>query len=996
MASRRAPARTLRTVRPTPGQHPAAECGASPPFLRLITALLATLLAGVPALAQEGIDPADVDSPDDVIPPGAVPFGNGVIDQSMPVTFDEDAALDVTFLENADAEFEIEFHDYVNAVGTSDLTATSARAGGGGGTSPLHTFRHRGPLWSFEMRKFPVAGDPATCLVDVDQTMAPTRPNWAKYNVQGGQLLVLTWPNVPVNNVTCPPLNPAVEQIDVVVTFYLPFSSLNAVATLYAFSNQQFPLVSHAFESGRIQLRIDSAPGVQHFLLTPWGFVTRNPAQVLYDPTNPGSMVDAKIRPTTQLNAFYDADGNGLYLASQDGTGERTKNFRYGGVFDPNRNIFQLVFESVSYSDDVTNPQQAFRGIPLLQIGRFRGDWRTAAKRYSKFVDRAFGTEGPLADRRDVSEHMKATQQVIVLGSGVGSYTQDCGGVTQTLPDQIAEYRAAYQLDNLTSLQFGTTWVNGGDEGVGRYQVASHWLDDIQLMEDSGNRLALYWYDNNYRTATNNAVDQSYATENWNADTIVNYHIPFNPLYQYVWTDPATGLEWAKIDPSSPKWKSRVRSVMTNLASLGIDAIYVDNWFPTINEANFANQAWHLPGYGDYLTKNFNRTLELIVETGRRNNPDFDAVYSEVNSEGTIPYTGVMGPPQPHADFITGDQNTSFVPLHAVLYHHLAALGPVNVNTFLAVPFLRNLPDCETGGLTMRMTNSLFSSDENDRERGKRGASYALAFSYVNGAPVWSPDITFLYDPNCGNLAYELLPSLAPRYQEMVEYAARCSDLRGHAAITPLLGTGRIVQELTFTSTIPQRLVPLEACWEPEVNSTEDHPGYPGCGAWQALQPPPAAPCPTCPAPPEFTCPQGYQCTECCYTCPDWNDPQFDTELVPALLHNVFRDVKTGHIGVALANHSGTDLEEVRFLFDASEYGLDPNLLYDVVEYDSLSFRTIDRFHGSSLREISVPGGMPGESRTFLKISPTPRGLIDLLPSGHAVPLPPGRIPIAK
>jgi hypothetical protein len=224
-------------------------------------------------------------------------------------------------------------------------------------------------------------------------------------------------------------------------------------------------------------------------------------------------------------------------------------------------------------------------------------------------------------------------------------------------------------------------------------------------------------------------------------------------------------------------------------------------------------------------------------------------------------------------------------------------------------------PNCPCPGYDSE-GNSVFSCDA--LERARRGALYTLAYSWVNGSPLWSPDLG-MTNPKCYVFAYELPED--PCFSDckaVCEWAARLSAARGTQQTARFLNVGRRLRDLEWASPLPSTTVTLT-------------PLLPG---------------------------------------------QEDTEQVPALVHGVWKGAGPGaiggvgglwapggldEIGLAVANHSDQIVAAPTFEYDASDWSESPVDSYLVLEVA-----------GDLVRQVGTLGGKAPESFSFYRIVPAP------------------------
>ena len=751
-------------------------------------------------------------------------------------------------------------------------------------TLPIVT---RSSLFKAWLRCLPTAQHPQSHLAPITDDDCPSDPSWTKSVSAEQTSLELHWSGCLVGD-PCEFGSPQ-EAVDVTLTVTLETDADHVLMDLAVSPSPAAPLLGYSLESATIRLAIESRhgfAGVEESLLLPLGYLVENPAVEMDEE----EFFDCQLRSTTQVSALCRTAGVGLYIATRDGTGLRTRNFRYGSIDVAGSP--HTVVQAESFADLVGDPGESIEGIPL-EVALVEGDWFDAALRYRPFVEEHFGWMGPLVARTDIPKSEKNVQMVFVIPVGVQSYKGVNASGPVTLPEQLERYMAHYGLEFVTSLQFGTDWVAGGQDGLGVYDVdvgpGSLWAQNFAIMESAGFVFGLYLSDNEYSLA-----HASYWSEGWFDRTITNFELWNIAVWTYPWAYifvDANGVSKARIDPSHPEWQSRVTRFVDELASRhGIDMFFWDNFFPTRTEVNLFIAAGNLVstgGFGPSFTRGFNDSILLAALAGRAANPMFHSPYNEVNPEERIPYAPVYGAVQPHADFVTGSSATTVVPLHAVLFHHFAGAGPSAYNDLLdATTYASCGPE---GPITK--TNSFWSQNVEDRERALQAAAYVTAHAFVNGSPLWNPELGLTTQPVEGDWEFEVGNIPAGAYFEPMALAARfageCAAYRGESAAGRFLNTGRYERPVEITSPVPE----VQVWVGTGTPVLESAPGEPPCYS---------------PVEPE----------------------EVDYEVVPAILVSTLVDPLNGQLGLALANHSSQPVPEIRLEFSLSDYGLSPGAPY--------------------------------------------------------------------
>ena len=774
-------------------------------------------------------------------------------------------------------------------------------------------------LWELQLNTLPVPG-PGVSFVDLLPEHASGPVQFTQGVSPALQELVLLWPACVL-----PGTSPS-EAWDVRLHVLLPEDAHDTRWRLSA-----TPLVSnHGIRRGRIALSfensaLDDLGGAGSWkLLTSLGFLVDDPLAALE--TDAELWYDTEIRPQSQGNAVYDGAGNGSYVAFMDSTGMSTKGFRIG--VSPARDALRMQCDN--YSHDLSDPTLVYQGLPL-RIGRFQGDWWDLADVYRTWLDgTAITARGLLATRSDVPDILRHVQHQMVF-SPLDDYFTPCGGVEPKLDfltqdtlaplasfsSNVAERAQSYAdhwgLDSVAHLQFAAVWPFGEYQGVGLYQLSPQWEQSIQQFEDAGLLHLLYLFDSWYRTTDENPVQQSYLEQGWIDETIVR--IDGTPFLADRDLGPVWGVqEFAMIHGRTPKWITRLTQLGEQLGQLGVDGVFIDNFFPDLTNASFTTSQGGTPGYGPTHTQAFTAPISAIRKAARQHNPHF-TVYSEVMFESFLRHTDLFSPVQASADLLSGDERTSYVPLGAMLYHHYALLGPSYAGWFTRLPTeVGNDPFCPGFG---PLPDSVFSDDPVARGQARLGANYLNAFGWVNGSPIWTPDLG-ASNPKCVVWSHEIpppapgFPNCFEEYQAVCAYAARLSQLRGNNLAGHLLAVGRRERDLPLLDPVPEFEVQLTPVFE----------------------------------------------------------GQADTQRTPALLQGVWSDpTQPGELGVALANFTDEPLEPNRLEVDRAAYGLSTRRAHLIERVDETGVWHHARIEAGEPFRIEVPA-LPAESRSFLWVHP--------------------------
>ena len=917
----------------------------------ILSAAPADVLAWSPPSDPTGLSPAGP----------AVPSGGGSTTGSTPLA----PSVETPFVSGVpvvigNSRLELRFSAGPQPGGL-DLTIQSlASSGDGSGALPAPFVSESWRLWMIEVLAQPAPFEPGGAAPPVLHEVLPghtTQPvtfEWISKG--GGELLVLRWHDCLVNG--------GPDSIDVELRIFLPLGEEDSEWTLGASWSQSSN--SWAFYTGRLCLSLKEDDGgldeLTHYALLPLGNLVEDPASTLasletgwFDMSAVLSgiqgagitpFVDHMIRPVTQVSAYYrdvgGAGGEGVYLATADVTGDLTKNFRFGShepetAGDP----LDFRYEAVFYAGDVGDETADFLTPAHLKVGVFRGTWVDAADRYRGWLERiekipgSITSQGLLATREDVSDFMKRIQHVLVL-EAKDTYFDALG--QPVIPLRIQEYNQHWGLDFTTVFQFNPGWVKDGFFGVGKYELDPAWEDNLAAMEQAGLHFGLYIYDNRYHVGSLSG----YFSDPKGWPSLIIQQLKGEPLYHYEDIDHDGIVEqFAVIDPSAAEWQERMARTARRLAKHGVDYLYLDNFFPDVFSANFA------PGGGQYgpgLTQGFAGTLEAIVQGGKAAQPDslhgFTA-FTEVTFESYVRHTGNMGPIPVSMDLVTSDARTTNVPLLSRVYHHYAVQGGVFVGGYLTPPKQAKGPggvllEDEEGNPIMIPKYSL--ANENligspvELEFVKRGALYTLALGWVEGCPLWSPDVN-LFNPLLEQWSYEITATGEVQYyKDIVSYAARLSRLRGSTSAQPFLNVGQRMRDVELLGAPPPIEVPLAQEYVPWINSPEAE----------------------------------------------------DIETVPAVLHSAWRDPQSKNLGLAFANHTGLTVGGLQARFDPADYGLKDGATYSVSLVQAQAQAALGSFEASGTVTLDLPTLQPEDS-LFLLLAPLKGSQAEPIPGGGVI-----------
>ncbi|MEM7309237.1 MAG: DUF6259 domain-containing protein [Planctomycetota bacterium] len=812
-----------------------------------------------------------------------------------------------------------------------------------------HRFIHRGQLWEIGVIEHPIPsrfdydGYDVTQADEIYHATGADCDASVDFDIEDnyldpvtgltGKLVTFTWSNCQADNdgMTLGPF-------EVVVNIFLASNTTFARFDLSATATGVVPS-DWAFWYGRINLAIEEEhpdppeEDLDYFLLTPFGHLVKNPALNLIGDSgqNIPTIADALGRPANQALGMYDEEGRGLYAATLDDTGQRVKNFQFYGCPGDGSEEPVVNISALSYQEDVS-PDVPFQSISSA-VGRFRGDWYTLADTYRSWLDGGalFTHKGNVSDRDDVPDFAKGFQQVGVLDFGLSKYANpprtvlappplgSAAGIASLsvdkrtglnygpLPERLEQYMDFWGLDSLVVAQFGTQWVDGVCSGVGEYSITPMFEQNALAMQAKEDELSLagrtlkfllYFLDSRYTTAGTSLDWEDLAIRNPAGDTLDT----FCP----------EGTKLVLMDPSTSEWQAHMSSVSEALGELGVDGIYCDNAFPELRQYDFTDDKGHAPGFGSYMTDGFGRMFVEIQDGGGKGNPspgpDF-MTYTEFFFEGFIPESDTYGPEQAWTDWMTADGNTTQVPLLSVLYHHYTILGPpfAGYYTHDLPPF--NYPN-----------NVLNLGDDAERVKGRSGANYTMAYGWVNGCPIWSPDPA-LTNPRIKEYSYELVESNyglpAGTFDELravCAFGAELARVRGFTEAAPFLTTGRRVRDLAdFATTPATKDVVLMEIYNPYAPTTNLGP---------------------------------------------------ETEAFPTTLHGVWSDDDSGYVGIALANYTDAS-SSANFTFDPAAYGFGGSVSAYTVDAGGETLLT-----GPFSEPTAFDLTLPAESTLFVRIRP--------------------------
>ena len=784
-----------------------------------------------------------------------------------------------------------------------------------------HVYRHRrSDLWQAEL----ISTDPdanGTALELVLPSGCPGSILWEKpFSPIGEKRLALRWSNCDstsgLGGTIAVQLNISLKDGEMLADWQLLFTPAAPLFSLW---------------SGALQLGIeedDQSSSVEHFLLDPFSQLTQNPGSNL--PTwslgtpaanAPPGFQQPVLRLMPQLAAYYDDEGHGLYVAGADTTGVRMRTFQFNRV-DPSapEELPLVEYRVISFADDVFVASSPLQSVPV-KIGRFHGDWYDAADCYrSWFEDETnLDSGGLLSERTDISDEVKRTQQTVALG-GNEDYFDSTLFPGSSMADRIIAYKTHWGLDNVTVFQFGNEWTVENNCGRGTYAFDPLWQANLDEMTGKGIPLLLYLLDHEYALwwpfpATPPIcfddsgpciIDDSF----W-AD---NDPLPWSEYATRTLTDgDGDGVQdlvvngtcgnvappQAFIDPSTTRWQERMYEVAERLGELGASGIYIDNLNPNVNEVCFARDedfgehSHHKPGFSDSYIQGLADTMSALTAGGNsgRDTLGLEGFLVATENEGLEAYiaaSGFMGAEFEISDFLieagqTDNPATTFVPLRTTLYHHYALMRSASPYR----PFM--IDPLLLGAFPDPQANTTLSSLPAEQAKGRRGAAYAMACATVNGMPLRNPDDFAQRNPENFLWSFERPPGTNPDYAAVVDFGSRLTQFRGVDGLHEFLGLGKRMRDVTWEIGPLLVTIPLVAN---RLNIVE-------------------------------------------------------MESRPAVVQGVWKDLLTGDIGLALANHSDATATGLVFQWVPTDYGLGTGPV-DVCELDAT---------GQATFLTTLPGG---------------------------------------
>ena len=783
---------------------------------------------------------------------------------------------------------EVAFRFFENSsTGDVELDVTDKQTG--------HVFRHRGAgLWKFELLDTQQPNLNPALLETLEPLDAPGLVSWSLQSTGSGQELVLGWDDVSSATLGS-------DSLDVQLRVNLSNGQRLADWSLEASSS----MARYSIVAGRFHFSIeeDSQGGaVDHYFIDTQGFLTRNPAVTMPDwsigttASQIGPLFQFPIlHYFSQVGAYYDSNGRGLYMSGADPVGTTPKSFFHKRAGGSGGAAARLDLEVQFFTDDNLNPASGFHS-GAMTVGRFDGDWYDAADIYRAWLETTpIAAQGLVATRTDVAEISKQLQQAIVMSPQEDFLDIQPG--QRTVADGINVYADHWGLEHLIAVNFGTNWAEGDACGIGPYDFdttpGSAWPANVASMVTGEIPFGVYMADIYY------AVDQdpvtgatcppgsctispTFVTEGWGAVAVRRLD---GSLVQ-MGDCGAAFPPLAAIDASSSQWLTRMDEIGTELGGVGMAGVYVDNLIPSYAEFCFDANHGHPVGFGTYYLEGFRDTLGTLVTSFQAANVagEFAAFSETGGQEAYVPESGMTNGSFTFGDFQGDNPDSHMVPLVSVLFHHLAIQGIARIDA----PFLQFEGTLALPTVNLAFDSTVWHPDPLEQEAGRRGAMYATAYALASGGSfLWCPDANAAAPKNA-NWSFEavlsgsnppqfLIDGLA-HYQDVVEYAAVGSAYRGATSAAPFLNVGKRVRDLEFLTAIPTLIVPHEVFG----------------------------------------------------SLPDAADNLPHMKSVPALVHGVWIDPLTGDVGISLANHSGQAISGQRFRFDPREYGLDPATTYRV------------------------------------------------------------------
>ncbi len=854
----------------------------------------------------------------------------------------------------------VEFKFFKNgATGDVELDVTDAASG--------HAFRHRAAgVWELEVLDLNNRGFAYPSIQSIESAGCDPAVSWIKVTGGGVSTLTLFWTGCTGGDVT--------GTIDVQLSLVLADGADTADWELTATSD----LSGWAFWSGALRFSIEEDAGVTHRLLDPLGYLTTDPAANLPDwaigePDSP-TFDRPALHYVAQLAAYYDDQGRGLYLQHADELAVEPKSHFFKRVAGQGGEPDRMDYRLRRYTDDVFNEAASYGDLEA-RVGRFTGDWYDAASRYLAWLESTlFAGVELLADRDDIADEFKRLQMLLPLGIGVDDYSE----VDPLLGDMAARIKKLKlgpagepTLDYVATFQFGLEWTVDDECGMGEYLLDGAndlWPDNIAMLDEAGLTHVMYLLDHLYAhewpfggpgsfccyspTAPCTFVpNDTFFAEGW--DQIAFRGIGGNlqvfgacscvkPVFGGPPPPPpANHPPQSYIDPHEEQWLARMDDVAAELATAGVDGLYVDNLLLDYFVFCFGDVAdghSHLPGYGSYLADGYAHTMERLLDAGRAANPDgIFFVAQEVGAqESTIPVAGWRDAERERSDLMLDDDDwdgrddnphTVKVPLYAVLYHHYAvgrpgnALRPYTLEDSHFVFPGENPPPYppDSQYSTLTTVPGINTTVDERRAVARRGAAYVMAYDVVNGNSLFSNEaFTYTHNPLIEPWSWEHpLAPMFPDYVAMNAYQRLlCSYLgvnNGTVDLERFLSTGKRLRDVPTVDPLETVSVLLP---------------------WVA---------------------RSY--------------PVSEFEPKPKLVQGVWRDVASGDVGIALANHTAGPIaaDAVKLDFDPEDYGLSATVTYNVFRVTPQTKTLFTTFQGPT--EIALPD-MPAESILFLEIAP--------------------------
>lgn len=398
----------------------------------------------------------------------------------------------------------------------------------------------------------------------------------------------------------------------------------------------------------------------------------------------------AEIYPSTasmQMMCYYDENGTGFYLTTDDGNGHPKK----------------PTFDSMEWSAE-THPAMFFENlIPeyvgndyqmpySCRLGSFEGDWYDAADIYKEWAQTTdFMKGGKVFEDKDTPDWWAKT-------SVISSSNRDADLVHNSLSDienMTAEFNELTGV-NTTHLIFA--WAkNGAWCGPYYFPPAAgedNFINSMTNISEMGSHAILYISGSVWRITRGdigyedhelfNDIGKQWACmDQYGNPTIDQGYLAIN------WTS-------ARMCPMTDFWQEMVINNTSDCIDLGVDVVQIDEFpigsvYPCYNTSH-----GHPLGYSNEITNSYRHILNGSRQNGRMKNDDL-IMSMEEPCEFYIPYMDTYvsrdNSPEfmiyPFAVQIYGD-DVEFIPFFSHVYHEYitAFAEPIPMNHDYPEPFI--------------------------------------------------------------------------------------------------------------------------------------------------------------------------------------------------------------------------------------------------------------------------------------------------------------------